>query len=323
MATNKISLPSDIEIPLYDGLTLGFDSNGNILISNNEIRDNGAISSFGISGFSRFRELTEVRDVETALGSSETDLLVSRDNFPKTIYGLEENDIIFASVGPTNAFGNQGDDNLQGGLGNDTIYGGKNSDSIGGNGGNDHLFGDKGIDSLDGGEGNDWLNGGEDFDLLKGGSGFDTLEVSTSQKDFDVITGLEDSQDLIALKGLTFEEITITQLDNNEVENLSRFLSSSLPNSSLLSLLFRPAPAGPEVPPPTDSADISGIRPEDLDLRPVFPNVPGFDNSILVPIFSAGDIAIKTVATNETLGVVILEEPSDISQFGVDNFVFI
>ena len=389
MATNKIPVSSDIEFPLYDDVTLGFDSTGRLVIT-----DNGARIIFPI-----FTELTEVRDIETALGSSNTDLLVSRDDLPKTIYGLEEGDVILGSVGPANIFGNQGRDNLRGGSGNDTIYGGKNSDFIDGNDGNDYLFGDQGVDSLNGDEGNDWLNGGDDFDLLIGGSGFDTLEVSMNQNGFDVITGFEDSQDLIALKGLTFEEITITRLDegttitrlgDDEVLDLSLLPIPSLffrqalltprtylgfadlgPGFELPILVDAPTPTGPAGPPgpvgpagppgavglpgpvgpagapgapgPVDLAGLAGAPgPASGDVGrvassgpagPVGPvGAPGPTGPVGpvgsppiftdVPIISASDIVIKTVATNEILAIVMLEE-GDISQFGFDDFVFI
>ncbi len=122
--------------------------------------------------------------------------------------------------------GDKGRDLLDGGARNDTLYGGNNNDTLYGSEGNDYLDGGKDKDYLSGGLGDDTLIGGHGKDTLYGGEGSDVLNggkdkdifVLMSEGMTDTIEDFENKKDTIGLSdGLTFEQLTIGQADNNTV----------------------------------------------------------------------------------------------------------
>ena len=91
------------------------------------------------------------------------------------IYGLNEDEQIWARGGSDKVYGKEGDDDIWGGSGNDYLDGGEGDDELYGEAGNDYLKGREGNDTLDGGAGNDKLYGYEGDDYLVGGDGADYL----------------------------------------------------------------------------------------------------------------------------------------------------
>ncbi len=126
--------------------------------------------------------------------------------------------------------GDKGRDFLEGGARNDTLYGGNNNDTLHGDEGNDYLDGGKDKDYLSGGLGDDTLIGGHGEDTLYGGEGNDVLNggkdkdvfVLMSEGMTDTIEDFENKKDSLGLSnGLTFEQLTIGQADNNTVISIT------------------------------------------------------------------------------------------------------
>lgn len=132
------------------------------------------------------QELLEVVGDEPVSATSDADFLFAGDDLPKAIYGLEGNDDIYASSGPSLIFGNEGDDNLNGGIASDTIFGGPGDDRISssrrinwllGNEGDDRIFA-SGSNIIYGGKGDDRVTGGFSggSNVIYGDKGDDRLE---------------------------------------------------------------------------------------------------------------------------------------------------
>ncbi len=108
-----------------------------------------------------------------------------------------------------------GNDTLLGTNAGDVIRGGMGDDLINGRNGNDILLGNQGNDTLIGGNGDDLLFGGWGKDVLTGGAGSDRFILSQNSGT-DTITDFESGIDSLVLLGnLTFEQITITQSNND------------------------------------------------------------------------------------------------------------
>lgn len=76
-----------------------------------------------------------------------------------TLYGSEQDDVIW---------GGNGNDEINGSLGNDILMGGANNDKMSGGFGNDLMWGDAGDDTMEGWSGADKLYGGDGNDTLAG-----------------------------------------------------------------------------------------------------------------------------------------------------------
>lgn len=126
------------------------------------------------------------------------------------IQGLDGNDRLFGLAGNDTLDGGNGTDTLEGGSGNDSLIGGAGSDTLDGGANNDTLIGGLGGDRLLGGDGNDDLTGGQGSNTLIGGAGADRF-ILTAQTDRDTIVDFTDGQDLIALSGITFAQLSVTQ----------------------------------------------------------------------------------------------------------------
>jgi Ca2+-binding RTX toxin-like protein len=135
-----------------------------------------------------------------------------------TLIGTVERDHLYGRPGNDILIGRAGNDRLKGGLGNDTVYGGF---------GSDQLWGGSGDDILVGGFGNDLLVGGTGNDTLTGGAGYDRFILAVGRGS-DSITDFTIGKDLIGLaRGLLFEDLTITQgSDTNINDTLIRLTSS-------------------------------------------------------------------------------------------------
>ncbi len=153
--------PDDVNADA-DGVQIGFDELGNVIVGMEEAPDRK----------------------DRLFGSGGNDL----------IQGFGGNDDIFAKDGDDRIEGGAGQDNLAGGAGNDSVLGGAGSDIVAGNEGDDRLYADAEYtldeaytlgetqpasgqrgDLLNGGAGDDILIGEADEDILMGGLGKDVL----------------------------------------------------------------------------------------------------------------------------------------------------
>lgn len=113
-----------------------------------------------------------------------------------------------------------GDDTLLGTNAGDIIRGLAGDDFLDGRNGNDILLGNRGNDTLIGGNGDDLLFGGWGKDLLTGGVGSDRF-LLTQNSGTDTITDFESGIDSLVLLGnLSFEQLTITQSNNDTLLSL-------------------------------------------------------------------------------------------------------
>ncbi|MGC9525527.1 MAG: Ig-like domain-containing protein, partial [Limnospira sp.] len=181
-------------------------------------------------------------------GNRNNDTLIGGDG-EDTVYGGQEDDLVYGLSGNDLLFGDLGDDHLCGGEGDDTIFGDRdiptptgtllNSDTLSGGTGNDWLSANGGQDQLCGGEDDDTLYGGKDNDTLKGDAGDDWLFgdqgndslvggqgsdrfVLFADGGTDTIADFLSGVDFIALGGgITFEQLTITQVGTSALITLN------------------------------------------------------------------------------------------------------
>lgn len=145
-------------------------------------------------------------------GAGDDQLLGGADD--DALIGGEGDDRLLGAGGDDRMQGNLDDDLLNGGAGSDRQFGGAGSDRLNGQGSDDVLRGGADNDILRGGAGDDRLIGELGSDQLFGGLGRDRFVIRSGQGT-DRITDFEDGQDLIALQGLTFAQVTIQQRGNN------------------------------------------------------------------------------------------------------------
>lgn len=153
------------------------------------------------------------------------------------MYGGDGDDRMYGGSGDDWLKGDRGDDRMKGGSGSDTLRGGADDDRLKGNGGrdllkggndddlliggndddklhggngNDQLKGGKGDDLLKGGDGDDWLFGGKGLDRMQGGDGADTF-VFELGRGADEVLDFTDEEDILALDGLSFGDLSIDQ----------------------------------------------------------------------------------------------------------------
>lgn len=191
--------------------------------------------------------LSSVSSVE---GTSNDDVLQGNGqkilgfNGQDQLSGGARNDFMSAGDGDDRLFGNSGKDWLLGGSGQDRLWGGLGGDYLDGGEGDDRLFGEDGRDWLLGGEGqdqlfgdagNDILNGNQGDNTLTGGAGSDVFVIGRAGKSW--ITDFQVGSDLLALDGLTFDQIRIfsqngetwiTTRDNQPVAFLANVDASQL-----------------------------------------------------------------------------------------------
>ena len=163
---------------------------------------------------------------------SSNDLIIGTD-LADGIHGTDQSDRINLFSGDDWVIGGLGDNSIWGGHGNDwlagdeenaeggddMLYGGFGSDAIYGRAGDDRLFGGEGDDFIVGGEGDDLLRGSLGYDNLFGGEGADIF-VLVSGEETDTIHDFEiDSDTIVLYGGLTLDDVSIGQSDNNTVLN--------------------------------------------------------------------------------------------------------
>ncbi|MEB3209922.1 MAG: peptidylprolyl isomerase [Leptolyngbyaceae bacterium] len=139
------------------------------------------------------------------------------------LQGTVRDDVINGRGGNDRITGNSGDDRLIGGGGNDRLVGQDGNDTLLGRGGNDRLIGNAGNDTLIGGNGNDVLKAGSGRDELNGGKGDNTLIGGDNRDIFvlskgqgeDSIRRFRNGQDRLRVRGISFNDLTITDQGRN------------------------------------------------------------------------------------------------------------
>ncbi len=159
---------------------------------------------------------------DTALGGQNDDIIWGEagndeligDLGNDTLCGNEGDDTLIGANSNLNRAGD-GDDQLCGGAGNDLLVGNEGNDKLNGGTDSDTLFGGQGDDTLMGGDGNDLLFGDRGNDSLVGGNGSDGFVLSANAN--ETIADFQQNSDFFVLAGLTFEQLSIVQVDSNTV----------------------------------------------------------------------------------------------------------
>jgi Ca2+-binding RTX toxin-like protein len=139
---------------------------------------------------------------------------------------LGKSGIFNARGGNDRVNGKDGDDLVRGGAGNDVLLGGT---------GDDTLLGEQGRDRLIGGAGDDILWGGRGPDKMIGGSGLDTY-VLAPREGVDVIRFVDGQDRLALVGGLTFEQLSFTQVGANTVVGVGDARLAILQNTQVGSI---------------------------------------------------------------------------------------
>ncbi|MDJ0900225.1 MAG: Ig-like domain-containing protein [Xenococcus sp. MO_188.B8] len=156
-------------------------------------------------------DINGIDDAVNLQGTKKNDRLIGGNNHDY-LDGDKGKDILEGGARDDTLIGGYGKDTLYGDEGNDYLDGGKDKDYLSGGLGDDTLIGGHGKDTLYGGEGNDVLNGGKDKDVF----------VLMSEGMTDTIEDFENKKDSLGLSdGLTFEQLTIGQADNNTVISIT------------------------------------------------------------------------------------------------------
>lgn len=158
--------------------------------------------------------------------------------------GSHGQDTLQGNTGNDTLYGGNGFDEMRGGQGNDSLLGGDHGDTLMGDLGADMLFGEAHHDVLRGNQGNDTLDGGSGYDTLYGGQGRDLMTGGSEDDLFvfqhhfvgdDTISDFTDTRDhILLLRGITFEQLMVTQFGNNTVISVAE----GLPGASLTLLGF-------------------------------------------------------------------------------------
>ncbi len=125
-------------------------------------------------------------NIEAAIGSSGSDILVGGGYSNTFIDGGVGDDFIYGGAADDALSGGDGDDLIEGMAGDDLIRGHRGEDLLRGGEGDDLLFGGESSDVLLGGDGNDLLEGGQGDDALDGGAGSDTVNFTGKLSDYSV-----------------------------------------------------------------------------------------------------------------------------------------
>jgi Ca2+-binding RTX toxin-like protein len=193
--------------------------------------------------------------VNTATVTLNNPNIIEGTDIAESILGTNLSDLIFGKGGNDLIFGRRGNDEIYGGNGNDIIYGDfrdpriryfrqvndiihgdAGDDILFGGYGNDKIYGEIGNDFLYGESGNDLLDGGSGNDILVGGGGSDQFVIARDQGT-DTIVDFAVGIDLIALAGgLTYGNLTFTQLTNGTSINVGNQAIAILNNVNSASL---------------------------------------------------------------------------------------
>ncbi|WP_155499093.1 hypothetical protein [Pseudomonas brassicacearum] len=144
----------------------------------------GAISSF------TFQDGSELSLTEVMASLPGMDL-IQNDTSGGILFGTDNDDRVYGSVGVDEVYGGGGNDKIEAGDQNDLIYGEAGNDSLYGGQGDDHLDGGAGDDKLYGGDGDDTLNGSDGDDYLLGGRGDDNLAGGTGHDTYIFQLGMK------------------------------------------------------------------------------------------------------------------------------------
>lgn len=124
--------------------------------------------------------------------------------------GGRHDDALFGGAGADRLFGEAGNDTLKGASGADLLMGGGGADQIYGGRHSDRILGGSGDDNIRGGKGDDHITDGAGADVLSGNKGNDIFAF-VADGEVDKIKDFTDGEDLIALDGVTFGDLSITE----------------------------------------------------------------------------------------------------------------
>jgi Ca2+-binding RTX toxin-like protein len=198
---------------VFGGTTLGGDGTLNL-------SDLDGSNGFVINGFVAGEESGySIKGLGDISGDGIDDVIIGTSDFD-TSNNTVSSYVVFGSVASV-ADPTVDDDVLVGTNAGDLIRGLRGDDLINGRNGNDTLRGNWGNDTLIGGNGDDLLFGGWGRDLLTGDGGADSFILSQNSGS-DTITDFEDGIDsLVLLGGLTFEQLSITQNNDDTLLSVS------------------------------------------------------------------------------------------------------
>ncbi|MDY6803243.1 MAG: cadherin-like domain-containing protein [Cyanobacteriota bacterium] len=260
-------LPDSILSFLGDDTIFGLGENDVILTDEGRDQVNGNDGNDTVQGGNGDDCLRGGKALDFLLGDSGNDSLYGdrEDDILQggagndTIFGGKDNDSIVGNGEEDSIMGDRGNDTVSGNEGNDTLLGGDGGDRLSGNEGGDLITGQSGADIIDGGTGEDSLFGGQDndslfgdagndfvsgdvgADTLSGGDGQDTLvltfEAQTGgDSNADFITDFAPEDDTIGLRGLTFQNLNISQGTGDNSEDTFIRLNGS--DGDLLAVLI-------------------------------------------------------------------------------------
>ncbi|OYX65072.1 MAG: hypothetical protein B7Y88_10390 [Sphingomonadales bacterium 32-64-17] len=177
--------------------------------------------------------------IETAIGSSASDILIGGGNSNVFIAGGKGADFIYGGGADDVLSGEDGDDLIEGMAGDDLIRGHRGQDLIRGGQGNDMLYGGDDNDVLIGSDGDDLLSGGSGDDALSGGAGTDTAEFSGDMQDYSftkvgsewIITDLREGS-----PDGTDRLDTIERLNFRNLKDVAFDMASPLPANDIINV---------------------------------------------------------------------------------------
>lgn len=230
----------------FDSELFLFDSNGNLLASNDDpVQATPTVGEGGsVSSLDSFLETTftapglYVIAVASSLAQGANGGLTGGEIPSGATYTLQvsiENHatgIITTPQGPVQIPASPGD-TVDGGTGNDTIIGSAADDFLNGNVGNDEINAGDGQDTLFGALGDDVLNGEGGNDFLRGHSGDDTKDGGTGDDTYSWRNG-DDNDLIVASEGADFVELDGTNTaDTWNIEGSAGVLTVALNNDTV------------------------------------------------------------------------------------------
>ncbi|MBC8289938.1 MAG: pre-peptidase C-terminal domain-containing protein, partial [Planctomycetes bacterium] len=238
-----IDFGADPDGGFFDSELFLFDSNGNLLASNDDpVQATPTVGEGGsVSSLDSFLETTftapglYVIGVASSLAQGANGGLTGGEIPSGATYTLQvsiENHatgIITTPQTPVQIPASPGD-TVDGGTGNDTITGSAADDFLNGNVGNDEINAGDGQDTLFGALGDDVLNGDGGNDFIRGHSGDDTKDGGTGDDIYSWRNG-DDNDSILASLGADFVELDGTNsADTWDIEGSAGVLTVALNN---------------------------------------------------------------------------------------------